>query len=87
MDRNKEVTALLLTIGNLAIIPQALNASIRDAAWPVKKSGKGAKPGLTLCASGLHTLHDALNKDEWNEAEINFRASWLFEYAKNIWAL
>ena len=86
-DAAKKRDSLLLTIGNLAIIPQALNASIRDAAWPVKKSGKGAKPGLTLCASGLHTLHDALNKDEWNEAEINFRASWLFEYAKNIWAL
>lgn len=79
--------SLLLTLGNLAIIPQTLNASIRDAAWPVKKSGKGAKPGLTLCASGLHTLHDALSKDEWNEEEINFRASWLLEHAKSIWAL
>lgn len=86
-DDAKKRDSLLLTLGNLAIIPQALNASIRDAAWPVKKSGKASKPGLTLCASGLYTLHDALNKDEWNEAEINFRASWLFEYAKNIWAL
>lgn len=86
-DAAKKRDSLLLTIGNLAIIPQALNASIRDAAWPVKKSGKASKPGLTLCASGLYTLLDALNKDEWNEAEINFRASWLFEYAKNIWAL
>lgn len=86
-DAAKKRDSLLLTIGNLAIIPQALNASIRDAAWPVKKSGKASKPGLTLCASGLYTLHDALNKDEWNEAEINFRAFWLFEYAKNIWAV
>ena len=86
-DDARKRDSLLLTLGNLAIIPQTLNASIRDAAWPVKKSGKGAKPGLTLCASGLHTLHDALSKDEWNEEEINFRASWLLEHAKSIWAL
>lgn len=86
-DDAKKRDSLLLTLGNLAIIPQTLNASIRDAAWPVKKSGKGAKPGLTLCASGLHTLHDALSKDEWNEEEINFRASWLLEHAKSIWVL
>lgn len=86
-DDAKKRDSLLLTLGNLAIIPQTLNASIRDAAWPVKKSGKGAKPGLTLCASGLHTLHDALSKDEWNEEEINFRASWLLEHAKSIWTL
>lgn len=83
----KKRDSLLLTLGNLAIIPQTLNASIRDAAWPVKKSGKGAKPGLTLCASGLHTLHDALSKDEWNEEEINSRASWLLAHAKSIWML
>lgn len=86
-DDAKKRDSLLLTLGNLAIIPQALNASIRDAAWPVKKSGKGAKPGLTLCASGLYTLHDALNKDEWNEEEISIRAAWLLEHAKSIWVL
>lgn len=86
-DDAKKRDSLLLTLGNLAIIPQTLNASIRDAAWPVKKSGKGAKPGLTLCASGLHTLHDALSKDEWTEEEINFRAFWLLEHAKSIWML
>ena len=80
--------SILLTLGNLAIITQSLNASIRDAAWDVKKSGKGAnKPGLNLCAGGLSTLHDALGKDEWNETEIKGRASWLAEQAATIWKL
>lgn len=78
----------LLTLGNLAIITQSLNASIRDAAWDVKKTGKGAdKPGLNLCAGGLSTLHDALGKDEWNEMEIASRAEWLTEQAEIIWNL
>lgn len=80
--------SILLTLGNLAIITQSLNASIRDAAWDVKKVGKGTnKPGLNLCAGGLSTLHDALGKDEWNEAEIMDRASWLTEQAATIWKL
>ncbi len=80
--------SLLLTMGNLAMIPQALNASIRDAAWDIKRAGKGtSKPGLSLCAGGLYTLYDALGKDEWNEKEIKARALWLFEQARTIWQL
>lgn len=30
----------LLTLGNLAIIPQSLNASIRDSSWDAKKAGR-----------------------------------------------
>ena len=70
-DDAKKRDSLLLTLGNLAIIPQALNASIRDAAWNVKKAGKGQnKPGLLLCASGLYTLHDVLQK-KWLERTWN----------------
>lgn len=77
----------LLTLGNLAIIPQSLNASIRDADWKTKKAGKKDKPGLVLCAGGLHTLLDVLNKDEWNEDEIEKRAVWLYEKAVLIWKI
>ena len=79
--------SVLLTMGNLAIIPQSLNASIRDAEWGVKKSGKGNNPGLTICAGGLYTLSDVLNKNEWNEIEIQKRASWLCEEATKVWKL
>lgn len=80
--------SMLLTMGNLAIIPQSLNASIRDAAWKVKKEGKGPnKPGLIKCAAGLSTMDDVLNKEEWNEQEIANRAIALYQEARNIWLL
>ena len=82
----KKRDSCLLTLGNLAIIPQPLNASIRDANWTVKKAGKGtANPGLELCASGLLTIHDVLKELEWTEEKIGARADWLFEQAKRIW--
>lgn len=80
--------SILLTLGNLAIIPQSLNASIRDSDWSTKKAGKGQeKPGLTLCASGLSTLQDALTKTDWNEIEIQARALWLYKQAQSLWKL
>ena len=83
----KKRDSILLTLGNLAIIPQSLNASIRDAAWDVKKSGKGNKPGLTICAGGLYTFRNVLDKTTWNENEIDERAIWMSNQAKNIWKL
>ena len=80
--------SILLTLGNLAIIPQSLNASIRDGNWATKKAGKGPNnPGLAICAAGLSTIHDALQKDVWNESEISQRAIWLYEQAKSLWEL
>lgn len=83
----KKRDSILLTLGNLAIIPQSLNGSIRDAAWDIKKAGKGDKPGLTICAGGLYTLHDVLSKATWDENEISRRALWMYDKAKNIWKL
>ena len=81
----KERDSKLLTLGNLAIITQSLNASIRDSDWVVKKEGKGNKPGLDMCATGLNTLADALKKENWNETEIDKRADWLYSKAASIW--
>lgn len=87
-DLERQRDSVLLTLGNLAIITQSLNASIRDAAWDMKKTGNGnGKPGLALCASGLCTLYDVLTKTDWDEAEISDRAKWLFEQARTIWSL
>lgn len=82
----KQRDSKLLTLGNLAIIPQALNASIRDSDWTTKKSGKGAnKPGLEACAKGLVTLNAVLLEDEWTEEKIDARAKWLHEIAETLW--
>lgn len=80
-DRDK----ILLTLGNLAIIPQPLNSSIRDANWTTKLVGKNAKTGLKVNASGLITMQDALTKTDWNEETIEERADVLSEYALMIW--
>lgn len=87
-DLERQRDSILLTLGNLGIITQSLNASIRDAAWAMKKAGSGSgKPGLSLCAAGLCTFHDVLTKQEWNEVEIAHRAKWLFDKARVIWSL
>ena len=83
----KERDSKLLTLGNLAIIPQSLNASVRDADWTTKKTGKKDKPGLKICASGLITLHDALDKSDWNEDEIKSRAKLLCDEAIKLWKI
>ena len=83
----RERDSKLLTIGNLAIITQSLNASIRDSEWETKKEGKKNKPGLILCAAGLNTLKEALTKTDWNEAEIDARAHWLYEKAAKLWKI
>ena len=79
--------SILLTLGNLAIIPQSLNASIRDANWTIKKEGKGKKPGLDICAAGLITMYDVLQKDDWKEDDIQARAETLFNQAASIWCI
>ena len=89
-DRNQERERdnTLLTLGNLAIIPQALNSSIRDSDWSTKLAGKGTgKNGLKECAAGLYTMYDSLEKQDWNEAEIDRRADWLFKQAQITWKL
>lgn len=85
-EEARERDIKLLTLGNLAIIPQALNASIRDGDWSTKKVGKGEdKPGIQKCAAGLITMHDVLEKDVWNEETRDDRAEWLYKNAKSIW--
>ena len=85
-DQARQRDSILLTLGNLAIIPQSLNASIRDSSWSEKKAGKGVNnPGLSVCAAGLTTIHDALQKNVWDETEIGLRAEWLHEQARSLW--
>ena len=80
-DRDK----ILLTLGNLAIIPQPLNSSIRDANWTIKLEGKNAKTGLKVNAAGLITMHNTLTKTVWDEATINERAEELSNLALTVW--
>ncbi|SDK92760.1 Uncharacterized conserved protein, contains ParB-like and HNH nuclease domains [Pedobacter sp. ok626] len=75
----------LYTLGNLAIITQSLNASIRDSNWKIKKKGKLNKEGLIHYSAGIETLAPYLELDEWNENEIQKRAAFLYDKAIEIW--
>ncbi len=81
INRNRK----LLTLGNLTIITASLNASIRDASWDVKKSGKNSKFGLTQYAGGLDTFSQYLTLPNWDESEITKRADFLYDKAVSIW--
>ena len=78
---------VLLTLGNLAIITQSLNASIRDADWVTKKVGKGDKGGLVKYSEGIETLHSYLSLDQWDEESIFERATDLAEKALKTWSI
>ena len=77
----------LKTLGNLTIITQSLNASIRDSDWPTKKEGIRNKKGLKHYSGGIETLAPYLDLNDWNETEIENRAEFLLEKAKYIWVI
>ncbi|RZJ52319.1 MAG: DUF262 domain-containing protein [Flavobacterium sp.] len=76
---------IVYTLGNLAIITQSLNASIRDANWKTKKKGKGNKDGLIQYSAGIETLSSYLDLEQWNESEIEKRAKFLYNKAIKMW--
>lgn len=75
----------LLTLGNLAIITQPLNSSIRDSDWLTKLNGKGTKTGLKVNAAGLITIQSALSQTEWDENTIKKRAAELANLSQKVW--
>lgn len=77
-ERNRAIKS----IGNMAMITQTLNASIKNACWSEKKS-----KGLLKYASDLETLYGVLNLDSWDEAQIEVRARCLARKANEIWAI
>ena len=84
-EAEKDRDHVLLTLGNLTIIPQKLNDSISDSSWETKKKGNKRHEGLTLCAGGLPSMRMPLESEVWNEELINDRADILYEYAVSIW--
>lgn len=81
----KATNEALYTLGNLAIIPGALNSSISNAPWQIKLNGKGKKEGLMKNATGLITLDGCLSKAEWNLECIQERAAKLYSQILQVW--
>jgi uncharacterized protein with ParB-like and HNH nuclease domain len=86
-DEIKQRNKILLTLGNLTIITQSLNSTIRDSNWTTKKEGKGDKKGLLQYSGGLETVSKYLLFTDWNEDAINKRANNLYEYAISVWKI
>ena len=84
-NTEEERDRILLTMGNLAIIPQPLNSSIRDSNWVTKLNGKKDKTGLSVNAAGLLTMQKVLDKVDWDENTIIDRAGDLAKLALQIW--
>ena len=83
-ERNRKI----LTLGNLTIITQALNTSIRDAGWAEKKAGRGQQAGgLKQYSEGIEIFSPYLSRDVWDEAAISERAQFLYEKAVKVWSI
>ena len=85
-DDNNKRDRKLLTLGNLAIITQNLNAKIRDSDWNKKKNGTNNN-GLNDYTRDLETITPYLKLSEWNEKEIEKRAIDLYNFAKDLWKI
>ena len=85
LNSEEERDRILLTLGNLAIITQPLNSSIRDSDWSTKLNGKNSKSGLMVNASGLVTMQSALGQTNWDEETISKRAEELSMSSLSIW--
>lgn len=86
-EKAEERDRILLTLGNLAVIPQKLNGSISDSEWKTKKAGTKKSQGLTLCAGGLPSMAVPLASEVWNEDLISSRADVLIDYALKTWRM
>ena len=74
----KKRNATLHTFGNLTILTQALNSTVRNSPWSVKKP--------EIMRSSLLPLNQMLHDfDSWDESTIDRRGRELFSHAKTIW--
>lgn len=83
-DANQR-NSMLLTLGNMSMLPAKLNTQISNSGWADKKKGKGNNRGLEYYAAGIVTLEHVLDRPVWNEEAISERADWLAAKAIEIW--
>ena len=68
----------LKTLGNLTITTGRLNSKLKNSSWVNKKE-------ILKKFSSLPITISYIDRPEWNEVEIDKRASDLFELSKEIW--
>lgn len=77
-EATRHRNACLQTFGNLTILTQALNSSVSNSAWNIKKPA--------LLAASLLPINQQLHAfDHWDEAAIDKRSREPFACAVSIW--
>ena len=77
-EATRRRNSVLDVLGNLTILTQALNSTVSNGAWNIKK------PEM-LKASLLPINQQLIAYDTWTEETIDRRGKELFERAKSIW--
>lgn len=77
--QRKERDRKIKTLGNLTIITNSLNSSIKNSSWEIKKDGDGNRNGLRAYSKDIEIMNKFLDLPLWNEGEIEKRALFLYE--------
>lgn len=81
LELSKIRDQLTHSIGNLTLLTQPLNSSVRDGPFSAKRPAIAAQSRLVLNSYFQQFTNDA----QWNEQQIIDRGQKLFEVAKRIW--
>lgn len=81
-ERNKKVAS----IGNMTILKNGLNKSLKNVSWESKKNGKN-QDGLVKYAAGLETFSQFIELSEWTEQTIDERTEFLLSQVFKVWGI
>ena len=81
-ERNKKVAS----IGNMTILKNGLNKSLKNVSWESKKNGKN-QDGLIKYAAGLETFSQFIELSEWTEQTIDERTEFLLSQVFKVWGI
>lgn len=74
LERNRKIK----TLGNLTLVTQPLNSSMKNGPWTQKRESLKAHSHLKITS-------EYIEKGDWNESEISQRAADLASIALKIW--
>jgi uncharacterized protein with ParB-like and HNH nuclease domain len=70
--------------GNITILEQRLNSSVRNNVWNIKKSGLGKNKGYNV--STIATTAELMEIEQWTADVIEKRTIWFAKVALKFWA-
>lgn len=73
-------------IGNMGLLTQSLQSSIKNYNWATKLNGYQGKPGIRVSCGGLHTMAFVANQPVWNDMIIDSRTLTIVNDMIAIWS-